>query len=51
MLFLGHYDINQVEMFATSDTKMVLLIGHYYISQTGIFISAHHYPANVQMKP
>ena len=24
MLFLGHYDINQVEMFTTTDAKTVL---------------------------
>ena len=39
-IFLGHYDINQVEMFTSSDTKMVLSIGHSYINQMGI--SAHH---------
>ena len=37
MLFLGHYDINQVEMLTTLDKKMVLLIEHNYVNQTGIF--------------
>ena len=45
LLFLGHHNINQVEMFATSDTKTMLLIQHNYIYQRGIFTSTH------QIKP
>ena len=41
ILFLGHCDINQVEMFTTSATRMMLLIGHNYINETGIFTLAH----------
>ena len=41
MLFVGHYDINLLEMLTTSDKQMALLIGHNYINQTGIFTLAH----------
>ena len=49
MLFIGNYDINHVEKFPTPDTKMVLLIGHNYINQTGILTSSHHSPVNAQL--
>ena len=42
LLFQGHCDINQVKMFTTSDTKMVLLTGNIYIHQTAIFTSSYH---------
>ena len=42
ILFLVHYDVNQVEIFTSSVTKSVLLIGHNYINQVDIFMSAHH---------
>ena len=33
MLFLGYYDINEVEVFKSSATKLVLLIGQKVINQ------------------
>ena len=34
MSFLRHYDISHVEIFASSITKLVLLIGHNHIDKT-----------------
>ena len=42
MLFPGHYDINPVQIFTSSVTKSVLLIGYSHINQGDIFTSAHH---------
>ena len=42
MLSLGHYDNNQIEMFASSHTKTSLSVGHNHINQAGIFTSTHH---------
>ena len=39
MLLLGHYDIQQIEVFTLS---VMLLTGHRNINQTNIFTSAHH---------
>ena len=50
ILFLGHYDINQIEMF-TSCTKTLLLARHNHINQSGIFTSAPCLPVSAQIKP
>ena len=42
MLFLGHYDINQIEIFTSSVTKLVLLLEQDHINQADIFNSPHH---------
>ena len=42
MLFLGHYDIKQVEIFTSSITKMELIVGHSYFYEVDIFTLAHH---------
>ena len=39
ILFLGQHPINQIEMFTSSHTKMLLLIGCSYINEAGIFTS------------
>ena len=41
-LFLGNYEIYQVETITSSGAKSILLIGHNHINQAGIFASAHH---------
>ena len=39
MLLLGLYDINQIEMFTASHTKMILLVECNHNNQGGIFTS------------
>ena len=39
-LFLGHYDTNQVEMFTSAHTKIMMFMGHRHSNQAGIFASA-----------
>ena len=34
--FLGDYNFHQVEIFESSVTKMVLIIGHMYINKADI---------------
>ena len=42
MLFLGYYNITQVEIFSSSVAEVVLLIGQNYINKAGMFTWAHH---------
>ena len=42
LLLLGHCIINQVQMFTSSCTKMLLLLGQEYIYHMTIFTSVHH---------
>ena len=36
------YDINEIEMFTSSNKNIVLLVGHVHLNQTGMFTSAPH---------
>ena len=42
MPFIGHYDINQVEIFTSTVTKLVLVIGHNHINQANVFTLVYH---------